>query len=116
MRAIELAGYGFLLGYATWAFYLLFTALVRARDAGTISRVSLVFGYPLIAVGAVLDVALNITVGTVLFLELPHPKRLFLTARMTRLIREDDGWRGDLAAWICGNLLDAFDPSGKHCD
>ena len=108
--------YSFGLVYVTWAFYLLFTALLRAKRDGTISKPALILGYPLVAVGAVLDVLLNVTVGTVLFLELPHYKRLFLTARMQRLIREDMGWRGDLAAWICGRLLDAFDPSGAHCD
>lgn len=108
--------WAFGLMYLTWAFYLLFTALLRAKREGTISRFSLILGYPLVAVGAILDILLNVTVGTILFLELPHYKRLFLTARMARLIREDYGWRGDVAAWICSRLLDSFDPSGKHCD
>lgn len=105
----------FLLAYATWAFYLLYTALLRAKRDGKLNTVSKLFGYPLVAIGAVLDVSLNILIGTALFCEWPNYKRLFLTARMSRLIREDAGWRGDVAAWICSNLLDAFDPSGKHC-
>ncbi len=107
--------YAFFITYATWVFYLMYTALLRSKREGTISKASLVLGYPLIAVGVVFDVVLNITVGTVLFLELPSYKRLFLTARMSRLIREDSDWRGKIAEWICSNLLDNFDPSGKHC-
>lgn len=113
MKTMLLLSFGLI--YATWAFYLLYTALLRVKRAGQMSLVSQLFGYPLVAIGAVLDVSLNILIGTALFCEWPNYKRLFLTARMSRLIREDDGWRGDVAAWICSNLLDAFDPSGKHC-
>jgi len=51
----------------------------------------------------------------VFFLELPreftvtHRLRRYMTFPMRRT------WRGAAAVWVCHNLLDIFDPDGKHC-
>jgi len=42
------------------------------------------------------------------------PREWLVTDRLTRLHDRSD-WRGRLARWICINLLDYFDPSGRHC-
>lgn len=99
--------------YATWVFYLAVMALIRARKAGTLPPVALALAYPVVAVGLLFDFALHVVIGTVLFWE--RPREWLLTQRLSRLIREDYGWRGDLAVWMCSTLLDAFDPAGRHC-
>jgi len=97
--------------YATWLFYLAVMNLKRAKDAGTLSTTALVMGYPLLLIGLALDCLLNLTVMTVLLLELP--KELLVTARLKRHAPEQT-WRGSVARWLAKHLLDTFDPSGKH--
>lgn len=109
----ETLGWSLAGAYATWIFYLAVMTLIRARDDGKLPPVALAFAYPVVAVGLLFDFALHVLVGTVLFLE--RPREWLLTQRLSRLIREDDGWRGDLALWMCTTLLDAFDPDGSHC-
>jgi len=104
--------YSFALLYSTWLFYLAVMNLQRAKDAGTISRVALFFGYPLLFTGLVLDTLLNMTVCTVMFLDLP--REMLVTSRLKRYNETDTGWRKKLALWWAHNLLDVFDPSGKH--
>lgn len=99
--------------YALWVFYLAVMALKRARDAGTLSPVALRLGWPVLLVGLAIDAAVNLTVASVLFLELP--RELTVTARLTRHIEQRPAhWRGRLALWITSHLLDTFDPSGLH--
>ncbi len=100
---------------AVWllfVFYAAVMALKRARDEGKLGPAMKCFAYPTLAVGLVLDVAVNLIVATVLFLELP--RELLVTARLTRHF-PDDTWRGAFARWVCIHLLDALDPSGCHC-
>lgn len=103
---------GIALFYITWLFYLAVMNLKRAKDAGTLSKVALVMGYPILLVGLVLDALLNVTVMTVLFLE--PPREWLVTARLKRHAEVFGPWRGDLARWFAKHLLDVFDPSGKH--
>lgn len=65
--------------------------------------------YPLGVIGLVLDVAFNLTFGTLMYRELP--RELLFTARCKRHKR-GDGWRKQLAEWFCANL-NIFDPG--HC-
>jgi hypothetical protein len=65
--------------------------------------------YPLAVIGLVLDVAFNLTFGTVMYVEIP--RELLFTARCRRHKR-GDGWRKNLAEWFCHNL-NAFYPG--HC-
>lgn len=97
--------------YVLWIFYLASMALIRARDAGNITRPALVLGYPIVGLAVAIDIALNLTVFTALFLELPRER--MITHRLRRHI-DDAGWRGRLARWFAHNLLDTFDPSGRH--
>lgn len=105
-----LIGFGLL--YVTWLFYLAVMNLKRAKDAGTISRIALFLGYPVLFVGLLFDLTVNVVVCTVLFLDLP--KEALMTARLKRYNETDTGWRKQLALWFASNLLDVFDPSGKH--
>lgn len=100
---------------AIWTLWVMFTAVMRlrqVRDEGKLTTAMKVFGYPLLAVGLVLDFLVNVFVGSVLFLELPH--EMTLSARLWRLSNGEPGYRQKVSFWIRTNLLDAIDPSGVH--
>ena len=97
--------------YALWVFYIAVMGLKRVKDTIGLSVWALRFGYPVLIVGWVLDFFVNLTLCTVLFLELP--RELTVTARLKRHNRTGFGWRQRLAAWF-EPLLDPFDPSGDH--
>lgn len=98
--------------YLLWALYIVVMALQRAKRAGTLPLPSLILGFPLIVAGVVLDALVNIFVMTALLWE--RPKEWLVTARLKRHCGQPT-WRGKIATWICHNLLDAFDPDGRHC-
>jgi hypothetical protein len=101
---------------ATLLMFLAIMSLKSARDAGKLDHISrpiyLLFEVYAV-VGVVLDVILQITIGTLIFVELPR-EPLF-TGRCERHEADDgDGWRKSLAFWLCHNLLDPFQQGG-HC-
>ena len=101
--------------YALWIFYLAVMNLKRAKDAGTLPRTALWFGYPVLFAGLLIDLFVNVFVATFIFLDLP--RELTMTARLKRYVRDQPGrWRAKVALWFAHNLLDVFDPSpsGKH--
>lgn len=100
--------------YGLWVFYLAVMNLKRAKDAGTLRPVARVLGYPVLVVGLLIDLAVNVAVFTVLLLELP--REALVTSRLKRHIAARRGWRYQVARWVCAELLDTFDPSGAHCD
>lgn len=100
--------------YALWIFFLAVMALKRARDSGTLSTPALVMGMPVLWMGLLVDAFVQVTVASLVFLELP--RELTVTARLTRLKKGPVTWRQRFAAWCCAHLLNAFDPSGNHCE
>lgn len=100
--------------YALWAFYLASMALVRARADGRLGTPAFSLGLPIVAVGLLLDCAVNLTVASLLFLD--APRELLVTRRLKRYHAQGSGWRTRLAAYVCKNFLDQFDPTGEHCD
>jgi len=99
--------------YATWFFYLAIMNLKRARDNDTLTPAIKVLGFPLTIVGALCTTALNIIVGTLIFLE--PPRELAFTDRLKRHWRSKRWtWRKRVSDWIFTNLLDTFDPDGDH--
>lgn len=96
----------------TWSLYLAVMHLKTARNSGKLTTAAKVMGYPWLVVGYVIDVLFNAVIGSVIFFELP--RELLFTSRVSRL-NDSDGWRGRLARWVCTQLLDPFDPDGKHC-
>lgn len=99
--------------YLLWFLYLGVMNLKRAYDAGTLPETAYCLGLPLLGIGYLYDALMNLTVMTVLMLELP--RELLVTARVSRHQRCSSGWRYRIAHWMCKNLLDPFDPSGCHC-
>ena len=98
--------------YVLWIFYLAVMNLKRARDNGSLTRVALFLGFPIAYLGLFIDFLVNVLILPVLFLDLP--KEWLVTSRLIRYWDGEDGWRKDLAHWYAVNLLDTFDPSGKH--
>jgi hypothetical protein len=112
MTAVLSAGYVLL---SVWLLYVFYSAVMHfkeARDSGVMGWPMKTLAYPALGAGLALDVSVNLTFCTVLFLELP--KELLVTSRLSRL-QKGTGWRAKVAGWICVNLLDALDPSGCHC-
>jgi len=68
---------------------------------------------PIGVVFGALDIAINFTIGSVLFLQLPSFQHVTLTRRMVAIKAGPDGWRKTIATWICGNLCDVFQIG--HC-
>jgi hypothetical protein len=91
----------------TWILYLAIMNLQRCRDNGTLPDFSRKIGTPLLYVGL-----FNVIWITVLFVDLP-PDWL-ITGRLKKYVHGPDGWRKNLAHWFAANMLDPFDPSGKH--
>ena len=97
--------------YALWIFFLAVMSLARAKDAGQLTTTAKVLGYPILIVGYVLDCFVNMTVMTVLLLEIPQETTV--TSRLSRHLENSNCWRYKIAAWAAP-LLDPYDPSGKH--
>jgi hypothetical protein len=96
-----------------WGFYVLIMGLYRAYLTGRLSLLSKILGAPFFIVGYLMDVLCQMTIASLLFMELPA--ELLVTTRLTRHLRDGSGWRYDFASWVCQHLLDPLDPSGKHC-
>ena len=94
-----------------WVFYLAVMHLREARDAGRIPRFAYLPGMVALFAGYALDFFVNVVVITVVMLEVP--RETTVTARLKRH-RDDSGWRGAIARWLAAQLLDPFDPSGRH--
>jgi hypothetical protein len=110
---------GKMLALAGWAAVLWFTvhwafiAVVHAKavkERGMVSKYWLVILFPLVLIGLALDVAFNVTFGTLLYRELP--RELLFTARCKRHFR-GDGSRKRMADWWA-KQLNQFDPG--HID
>lgn len=96
--------YAIILSYATWTLYLAWVCLKRAKDANKLTKASLYLGFPILLVGYAVNFILNVSVFTLLFLELP--KEDGASKRIQRHADGmDDGWRAKLARWLKANIL-----------
>lgn len=99
----------YLIMMALWVFYLAAMKLKAHRHE--LSPTAKFFGYQVLIVGYAIDALANITVMTVLCLDLP--RELTVTSRLKRY-KGKKGWKGEVRGWFCGELLDLFDDGG-HC-
>lgn len=67
-----IAAYAFLSIYALWVFYVAVMHLKRCRDNGTLSRAALYLGYPILFIGYLLDIFVQVFIASVIFLERRH--------------------------------------------
>lgn len=107
--------YSVALAFLTFVFFVALISLRDMRDSGRLAGLHWSvagFAYSALAVGLMLDVALNWTVFTVIMLEIPQ--ELLTTQRVRRHKRFGSGWRQRLACWVCRNYLTPIDPT--HCE
>lgn len=121
-----IAGITLAVAYNLWLCYLGVMSLIARRDAGNMTLLDKLFGYPTLLVGFALDVIANWVFMTVLLLELP--KELTVSTRCLRhatdQARSVIGWferkptRLDQWRWeLCTFILDQIkhhDASGGH--
>lgn len=100
--------------YLLWVLFLGVMNLARVYQAGALGPVAHALAWPLLVAAYALDIAVNITLGTVLWLELPNINRLTLSARLDHLIKFGNGWRRRFAFWFVDTLLEPFDTTGGH--
>lgn len=104
------------LTYALWLFYLAAMNLLRVYRLGTMKLPAKVFGVPIMVIAVLIDWLANWTIFTVLCLQFPVHWQELVTGRLKRY--KDDNrertFRRTLSAWLASDLLDQFDPSGRH--
>lgn len=99
-----------------YLFFILYVAsmgMVRAHKEGKLNSILWVLCVPFVALSWVIDVIHNITLFTLLYLELP--RELTVTERLKRHVSEHT-FRGKLSRWIAETVLNPFDYSGNHVD
>lgn len=109
--------YALLLMNLCWIYFLAVMHLRDAKDAGRLTGFARTLGYVNLIFGLLLDVAVNLLPMTFILLELPRPfdREWLTTARLSRHIRDGDGWRRTVALWFCRTLLSTFDSTQRHC-
>lgn len=96
-----------------WIMYVAVMRLKQVRDAQQLTKAQRAFGYPLLAVGLVLDFFVNVVIGSAVLLEVP--REWTLSSRLWRLSNDAGaGWRQKVALAVRVGLLDSIDPSGIH--
>lgn len=101
--------------YIFYVFYILAMGVYRAFLTGRLSTVAKVLLFPIVALAILIDVACQYTIATIVFKDLPVAKEYMVTERLSRYVKDGEGWRFKIASFICENMLDIFDPSGDHC-
>lgn len=96
--------------FFTWTFFLAVMHLRIVRDTTGFTKVNIVPAYAVLAIGLILDAILNLAMCIPL---LDLPREVLLTAKLKRLIKEDMGWRGDVAEFLCQHFLVPADKG--HC-
>lgn len=69
--------------------------------------------YPVTLIVALADIALNYTVLALYTWDWPRKGEYTFSKRLDRLIMQD-GWRGDVYRFVAVEMLDRFDPTGRH--
>lgn len=116
----ELIGYGvstlwhaLFYSYLLWVIYGFVMNMKRARDDNKLTLPAKILGYPVLAVGLLLDVAVNLFVMTFVLLEAPRWGEWLVTTRLQRHAH-GRGFRKVIAIWFAEHILNFLDPSGQH--
>ena len=106
------AAYSLLAFWALWVLFLAVMNLGQSKAEGKLHGFALYAGYTVLGVGLLVDLVVQITVATVIWLELP--REWTVSGRVERLCREGHGYRLAVALWFRRVLLAPFDRSGGH--
>ena len=98
-----------LYAYLLWVLFLAVMALQNKWH--DLPKTIQVLAIPAVLLAVTLDVLFNITIGTLLFLDLP---RQYTFSQRVGSYKQRIDWRQPLAVWICSNMLDPFEIGG-HC-
>jgi hypothetical protein len=96
--------------FVCWLLYLAIMNLAAHKDR--MGPVAKVHAYAALFFGYLFDFVLNM-IACLAFQRVPRD--WLLTGTLKRMIINEEGWRCAVAAWICQNLLNPFDPKGAHC-
>ncbi len=99
--------------WSFWALYVFTMGIYRAKLKGSLKGLNYVFALPLVLLAVIVDVGSNFFVAPLVFLD--WPRETLVTARLQRYMAGPEGWRKDVAEYICNSVLDVFDPEGNHC-
>lgn len=96
-----------------WVLYLAIMNLAEHRNR--LHPVAKFHAYfVILPVGYVVDAMLNLLVCAI-FMRVPRDWLLTGTLKRMQNTEPSGSWREATAAWICENLLNQFDPKGRHC-
>ena len=97
-----------------WALYVFAMGVYRAHLNDKLYGLNKIMAMPIIALAYLVDIFANLTLATIIFLDLP--KETLVTSRLQRYMAgNQDSWRYKLAKYVCDHMLDIFDPNGNHC-
>lgn len=99
-----------------WYLYILAMGLYRAHLQGKLKWYVYVLAAPALVIAYTVDVVAQYTIASIYFLDLPRRNEHLVTDRLQRyMLLPENNIRRRKAKFICENLLDYFDPAGKHC-
>lgn len=116
-HALIYIGLSLAITYALFIFYAAVMNIKRVKDAGKLTTIGKVLGYPTLVIGLFLDLLVNVFVMTVVLLEIP--REMTVTGRLKRHHLESigeswiDKWRMGVVKFF-EPVLDPLDPSGDH--
>lgn len=87
--------------------------IIRVHKIGQLNGLLWVLCLPFVLYGLILDVLHNVTLFNLIFWDIPRDATV--TARLKRH-RDDPGFRGKIARFMCEKMLSPFDHTGNHCD
>lgn len=102
--------------YVGWWWFVAVMAFRDAKEAGKLTRNTIIAAYPGAIAGYLYDVIVLNTLGSIWLMSFPKlwKGEFTLTAHLSRLLKEASGTRLHKAQIICKNMLHPFDPG--HCD
>lgn len=105
----------YVLAFVLYGLFLSYCTLRVMRSTGRLAAqpaIARAHCYALLYFTLGLDVFFNLTIGTLLFVEVPELSRLTFTARCQKHMT-DEGFNGRVARWVCEGWLNPGEPG--HC-
>lgn len=96
-------------------FYALYLAAINLWDnRNETSKWVLIAASPVLIAMILIDFLMQVTIFTVVFMDLPRETMVTYRLRRYREQKEAD-WRTSMANHICTKALNPFDPTKHHC-
>jgi ABC-type dipeptide/oligopeptide/nickel transport system permease component len=105
-------GIAVLLLWGLALFYFAVMNIKRVRDRGELTKFMLIIGLPMLWIGLILDLLVNVFIFSILFLEVPQEP--LVTGRLKRHKYHGTGWRHRLALFWEKHIDPFDDKPGGH--